>query len=160
MVLPVSGYVFIHSAPRFLCTHLSWAVSSVLSKRVDLAWTCQPFLAGTYRSVYRWVSDKPGTGAALAAVLRSWDNIRFEVTENCTADNDGARWLYTPELGIHYAQTDSAGNIVLTENRLQDILTWCEGNFSSVRREINFCLGNAWDEQLEPYRSSAGYAYA
>ena len=97
---------------RVFCALICLGLSrGVLSKRVDLAWTCQPFLAGTYRSVYRWVSDKPGTGAALAAVYAlgiTYDLRLLRIVLLIMTVLVGC----TPELGIHYAQTDSAGRIL------------------------------------------------
>ena len=107
----VRGVILIHSAPRALCPHLEWAVGRALGRAVSFDWADQPVLTGARRSEFYW-EGTAGTGAALATAIRGWEHLRFEVTEDPTPRSDGGRWLHTPGLGIHYAQTDTAGNVV------------------------------------------------
>ncbi|MCR2825149.1 DUF3145 domain-containing protein, partial [Microbacterium sp. zg.Y909] len=96
-------------APRALCPHLEWAVGRALGRAVNFEWADQPVLAGSRRAEFYW-EGPAGTGAALATAIRGWEHLRFEVSEDPTPRSDGGRWLHTPGLGIHYAQTDTAGN--------------------------------------------------
>ena len=75
-------------------------------------------LAGSRRAEFYW-EGPAGTGAALATAIRGWEHLRFEVSEDPTPRSDGGRWLHTPGLGIHYAQTDTAGNVVVGEDRIR-----------------------------------------
>ena len=84
--------------------------------------------------------------------MRGWEHLRFEVTEDPTPRSDGGRWLHTPDLGIHYAQTDAAGNIVIGEDRLRAAMELAAGNFIELEREMSLVLGQAWDAELEPFR--------
>jgi len=148
------GVVFIHSAPRALCSHLEWAVGRAIGRAVNFEWTSQPVLAGSQRAEYYW-EGPAGTGAALATAIRGWEHLRFEVTEDPTAGSDGGRWLHTPDLGIHYAQTDSAGNIVISEDRIRYAMDIAAGNARELRRELDVALGTAWDDELEPFRHAS-----
>ena len=106
---------------------------------------------GTRRAEFYW--DAPaGTGAALATAIRGWEHLRFEVSEDPTPGSEGGRWLHTPDLGIHYAQTDSAGNIVIGEDRIRYAMEIAAGNAAELQRELDVALGSAWDEELEPFR--------
>ncbi|GAA5151811.1 DUF3145 domain-containing protein [Microbacterium pseudoresistens] len=148
------GVVFIHSAPRALCPHLEWAVGRAIGRAVSFEWTAQPVLDGARRAEFYW--DGPaGTGAALATAIRGWEHLRFEVTEDATLGNDGGRWLHTPSLGVHYAQTDAAGNIVIGEDRIRYAMEIAAGDVHELQRELDVALGAAWDEELEPFRHAS-----
>jgi len=118
---------------------------------VSFDWTDQPVQPGTRRAEFYW--DGPiGTGSAIATAIRGWEHLRFEVSEDPTPGNDGGRWLHTPDLGIHYAQTDSAGNIVIGEDRIRYAMELAAGSIAELQRELDVALGAAWDEELEPFR--------
>lgn len=144
------GVIFVHSAPRALCPHIEWAMGSVLDQRVALDWTLQPAVAQMVRAEYSWVGPV-GTGARLASALRGWTHLRYEITEDSTAISDGGRWSHTPELGIFHAQTDTHGNVVIPENRVRAALEHAH-DAARMRRELDLALGQAWDDELEPFR--------
>jgi len=145
------GVIFIHSAPRALCPHLEWAVGRALGRGVSFDWADQPVLAGCRRAEFYWEAPA-GTGAALATAMRGWEHLRFEVTEDPGARSEGGRWLHTPGLGIHYAQTDTAGNVVVGEDRIRYALEVAAGDAAELQRELGVALGAAWDDELEPFR--------
>jgi len=143
--------VYVHSAPRALCPHLEWAVGRAIGRAVSFDWSDQPVQSGTRRAEFYW--DGPvGTGSAIATAIRGWEHLRFEVSEDPTAGNDGGRWMHTPDLGIHYAQTDSAGNVVIGEDRIRYAMEIAAGSMVELQRELDVALGAAWDEELEPFR--------
>lgn len=144
------GVVFVHSAPRALCPHIEWAAATVLGARVSLDWTAQPAASGLLRAEHSWVGPT-GTGARLASALRGWTHLRYEITEEASAGSDGGRWSHTPELGIFYAQTDVHGNVVVPENRIRAALEHADDPLR-MRRELDMALGQAWDDELEPFR--------
>ena len=115
------GVVFIHSTPTALCPHITWALEGVLDTRVSLDWVPQPAQPGTMRAEFSWTGDA-GTGAYLASAMRGWDGLRYEVVEEASRGCDGARWTHTPELGIFHAQTDTAGNMVIPEDRIRSAM--------------------------------------
>ena len=144
------GVIFVHSAPRALCPHVEWAAGTVLDGRVSLEWTPQPAAPGMFRAEYSWVGPV-GTGARLASALRGWNHLRYEVTEDPSPGVDGGRWSHTPELGIFHAQTDAHGNVVVPEDRIRAALEHA-GDAERMRRELDLALGQAWDDELEPFR--------
>jgi hypothetical protein len=145
------GVVLIHSAPRALCPHLEWAVGRALGRAVNFDWIDQPVLPGSRRTEYYWEAPS-GSGAALASAMHAWEHLRFEVSEDPTPRSDGGRWLHTPDLGIHFAQTDTAGNIVVGEDRIRYAMEIAAGDPIELQRELSVALGAAWDEELEPFR--------
>lgn len=148
------GVIYIHSAPRALCPHVEWAAGRALDRAVNFDWVDQPVLKGAMRSEFYWEGEQ-GTGAAIASGLRGWEHLRFEVTEDPTPGSDGGRWLHTPDLGIFFAQTDTAGNVVIGEDRIRYAMEVSGGSAVELHRELQVALGAAWDEELEAFRHAS-----
>jgi hypothetical protein len=60
--------------------------------------------------------------------------------------------MHTPDLGVFFAQTDSAGNVVVPEDRIRYALEVAQGNADEISRELRVALGGAWDDELEAFR--------
>ena len=148
------GVIYVPSAPRALCPHVEWAVGRALDRAVNFHWDEQPVLKGSLRAEFYWQGEQ-GAGAAIASALRGWEHLRFEVTEDATPGNDGARWQHTPDLGIFFAQTDTAGNVVIPENRLRDAMESAGSDAFELHRELRLALGQAWDDELEVFRHAS-----
>jgi hypothetical protein len=144
------GVLFVHSAPRALCPHVEWAAGNVLGQRLSMDWTEQPAGPAFFRAEHSW-QGAPGTGARLASALRGWAHLRYEVTEEASQGVDGARWSHTPELGIFHAATDAHGNVVVPEDRIRAALEHAQ-DAARLRQELDLALGQAWDDELEPFR--------
>lgn len=144
------GVLFVHSTPKALCAHIEWAVSNVLGHQVNLQWTPQSAQEGTMRTELTWIGAA-GTGANLASALRGWEHLRYEVTEGPSVGTDGGRWSHTPALGIFHAQTDSSGDVVVPESRIRAALAHADDPEKMVS-ELSLALGQAWDQELEPFR--------
>ncbi|MDD7384915.1 MAG: DUF3145 domain-containing protein [Actinomycetaceae bacterium] len=151
------GVIFIHSVPPAVQPHVEWAVSSVLGYNIPFLWTPQDAQPGMNRAEATWEGDA-GTGAMLASAMRGWEHLRYEITEDATQVTDGGRWLATPDLGIFYAQTDRAGNIVIPENRIRSALERAGEDSDELHRLLDLALGKAWDDELEPFRYSGAGA--
>jgi hypothetical protein len=145
------GILYAHSAPSALCPHIEWAVGGVLGAPVSLDWTPQPAQAGTYRAELSW-TGAAGSAAAVASALRGWNHLRFEITEEPTASTEGARFSYTPELGIFHAVTGLHGDIMIPEDRLKAAVVKAALGDTTVLVEIDKLLGKPWDDELETFR--------
>ena len=148
------GVLYVHSSPRALCPHVEWAAGHAIGRPVSFSWVDQPVLRGAQRTDFYW-EGAPGTGAAIASKLRGWEHLRFEVTEDPSAGNDGARWMHTPDLGIFFAQTDSSGNVVIPEDRVRYAMDVAGSNALELHRELRLALGQAWDDELEAFRHAS-----
>ena len=151
------GVLYVHSSPRALCPHVEWAAGHAIGRPVNFDWSDQPVLRGAQRADFYW-EGAPGTGAAIASKLRGWEHLRFEVTEDPRDGVDGSRWLHTPDLGIFHAQTDAAGNIVVPEDRIRAAMDAAGTSAIELHRELRLALGQAWDDELEPFRHAIGSA--
>jgi hypothetical protein len=92
-----------------------------------------------------------GTGPRLASALRGWVHLRYEVTEEPSPGYDGGRWCHTPELGIFHCAIDTHGNYLIPEDRIRAALN-TGGDLVAMRRQLDLALGQAWDDELEPFR--------
>ncbi|MEF3322775.1 MULTISPECIES: DUF3145 domain-containing protein [Gulosibacter] len=145
------GVLYVHSAPRALCQHVEWGLGRATGVPTTMPWIAQPVIPGTLRAEYAW-EGPVGTGAKIASELRGWEHLRFEVTEDPSDGADGGRWMHTPGLGIFFVQTDAAGNVVVPEERIRYALEVAGGNATELHRELRLAMGQAWDEELEPFR--------
>lgn len=145
------GVLYVHSTPSALCPHVEWAVGGVLGVAASLAWTAQAAAHGMYRSELSWQGDV-GAAARIASGLRGWSHLRFEVTEEPTTGTEGARYSYTPDLGIFHAVIGVHGDIMIPEDRLKAVVVKTALGTTSIEAEIDKLLGRAWDDELETFR--------
>ena len=145
------GVLYVHSAPSALCPHVEWAAGGVLGAAVHMEWTPQAAQAGTYRAELSWTGDA-GSAAAVASALRGWNHLRFEVTEEPTPATEGARYSYTPTLGVFHAVTGLHGDIMIPEDRLKAALVKSAMGEVALDVEMEKLLGRPWDDELETFR--------
>ena len=143
-----TGVVYVHSSPAALCPHVEWALTDALDCRANLKWSTQPAFENQLRATTNWVGPV-GTGARLASVLRSWQMLRFEVTEDPSDGVDGERFSHVPGLGLWHGTTGANGDVMVGEQRLKALL---DGGAAELPGALDYALGTAWDEALEPFR--------
>ncbi len=144
------GTVFIHCCPSAIAPHVEWALAGVLGRPARLTWTAQPMTPGHLRTEATWVAPV-GSAARLAASLRAWPMLVFEVTEEPTSASDGERLAYVPGRGFHRSMVSANGDVVVGEERLRGLLERCRTT-DEFRHALSELLGSAWDEELEGYR--------
>lgn len=145
------GVLYVHSAPSALCPHVEWATAGVFGVPVSLSWIPQPAAAGTYRAEFSWQGEA-GTAARIASALRGWKQLRFEITEEPSAGNEGARFSYTPALGVFHALTGVHGDIMIPEDRLKAAMSAAAHGETTLEIELAQMLGGPWDDELETFR--------
>jgi hypothetical protein len=144
------GVVFMHCCPSALAPHVEWALAGVLGRPVRLEWTGQPAAPQHLRAEATWTGTV-GTAARLAASLRAWPMLVFEITEDGTAETDGERLAYVPGRGFHRSAVSANGDVVVGEERLRGLLARAR-TAEDYEHGITDLLGVAWDAELEPYR--------
>jgi hypothetical protein len=88
-----------------------------------------------------------GSGQALAEALAEWPILSFDVTEDATESWNGQRFSHTPDLGLWHGETNASGDVVVSENRLRELM-----RSGDLEHGIELALGTAWDESLESLR--------
>ena len=124
-----------------LIRHVEWSIESILGK-VAINWRNQPLDAGTQRTQVEWRSNKD-LSAQLASALKSWHYLRFEIS--CGTEF----FRHTPELGMHRANIDEIGNILVSENQIKFAMSKTD---DSMREALNVALGIEWEVELERFR--------
>ena len=144
------GVVFMHCCPSAIAPHVEWALAGVLGRPVRLEWSGQPAAPQHLRAEAAW-TGAVGTAARLAASLRAWPMLVFEVTEDGTSDTDGERLAYVPGRGFHRRAVSANGDVIVTEERLRGLMARAR-TAEDYEHGIADLLGLAWDAELEPYR--------
>jgi Protein of unknown function (DUF3145) len=144
------GAVFMHCCPPAVAPHVEWALAGVIGRPARLSWSAQPAEPSCLRAEAGWVGPV-GTGSRLAAALRAWPMLRYEITEDASATNDGERLAHVPGRGFHRAVISANGDVLVSEERLRGLLDRAKtaDDYTHGLREL---LGTAWDADLEPYR--------
>ena len=146
------GVVFIHSCPPAIGPHVEWALAGVLGRPCKLSWSAQPASPGHLRAEATWVGPL-GMAAKLAASLRAWPMLRFEITEEGTSSSDGERLAYVPGRGFHRRMITASGDVVVGEERLRGLLDRAKSS-EEFAHGLHQLLGSSWDAELEPYRTA------
>jgi Protein of unknown function (DUF3145) len=156
------GVVFIHSCPRAMSTHVAWAVMEAVGVSSPLEWIPQPIEPGCVRAELAWEGE-PGSASRLVSALRTWPQMRFEVTEDPTPGVEGERYSSTPTLGVFRATIGINGDVLVGEERLRAALeraaTAARVGYredadpdADLVEDISRLLGQPWDDELEPFR--------
>jgi len=144
------GVVFVHACPAALAPHVEWALAGVLGQPARMQWSGQPAAPAQLRGELSWAGPV-GSAAKLAASLRAWPMLVFEVTEDGTAITDGERLAHVPGRGFHRSAVSANGDVVVGEERLRGLLARAS-TADDFRHGLAELLGTAWDIELEPYR--------
>jgi hypothetical protein len=159
--VPVSvhGVLSVHSAPSALCPHVEWAVAGIVGVPVNLPWVIQPAAPGSLRAELSWTA-RAGTAGAITSALAGWNRLRFEVIEEASPGCDPVRYSYTPALGMFSCVTSANGDVLVPEGRLRAAMTLaaCPApgrSAESLETELARLMGQAWDDELEPFRCAA-----
>ncbi len=147
------GVLHIHSAPSALCPHIEWAVGGALGVRAELQWHEQPAERASYRAELTW-RGPVGTATRLASTLKRWQRLRFEVTEDATAESEAERYSFTPGLGVFHATVGLHGDIVVPEDRIRHAIAGAR-DAAELRERLDELLGSAWDAELDVFRQAA-----
>ena len=147
-----SGLIQIHSAPKALTSHVEWAISGVLGAPVHLRWEEQPVAPAMLCGAQQWAGPA-GSAARIASALFGWREVRFEISEDATAFNDGTHFMHTPTLGIHRVHVDATGSAYITEARLQRLCDESGDSMAAFRESVAQELGRAWDHELDAFRA-------
>jgi hypothetical protein len=103
------------------------------------------------RGEISWVG-RAGLAAEFASALRGYPHLRFEITEEPSAGNDGQRFVATPSLGLWRSPMGVYGEAFVSEDRLRAAVSEALSLGGSVVDAVDSVLGGPWDRELEPFR--------
>ena len=149
------GMVLIHRAPSSLLTHVEWTISGISDNPTKINWIKDESPDSVFRGSVA-LDCGLNDGATLASAFMNLKQLSFEVIHQSALA--GARWSFTPSLGMFHCATDEAGNLVVGENQLRASIEKAGSNILKLQAELRKLLGQAWDDELEPYRELIGGA--
>ncbi|MBV7295799.1 DUF3145 domain-containing protein [Corynebacterium sp. TAE3-ERU12] len=158
------GVVWIHSATPALAPHLAWAMTTAGMSLDSGARPSSRCFMTRIDDPSRICAEMTWRGPAtapneLADALSRWPDLVFEIAADARSGRPGQRICHHPDLGTFAADTDSAGNIQINENRIRAIMARCGQRPMQLRAELAEAIGQPWDELLEPLRpGTAGHA--
>ena len=144
------GRIAIYSAPKPVLTHIQWSLTEVIGTPIQLNWSPQPLVAGTFRTSISWNSTF-GAGARIASTLRGWHYLTFEVHESAINGSDGSLFMFTPELDLFRADVGPHGDIMINEHQISAALHM-NIKERDVVTQLQGLLGEKWNQSLEPFR--------
>lgn len=146
------GVLMLHAVPRAVVPHAVWAIREILDQpSPELDFAPQPVAPGSFRALTTW-RGTPGSAARLASALRVMPDTLFEVTEEPGPEREGERYAHTPTLGLFRATTGVHGDIYVHEDRLRAAIEGAGEHGVDLAEGLAHLLGEAWDDELEPYR--------
>jgi hypothetical protein len=151
------GMVFLHLVPGALLAHVEWTISGISGNPTKIDWVQNESAVPTFRGLSAF-SAPADSAATLASAFMNLKQLSFEVIKHPSPESSGARWCFTPALGMFHSATDEAGNLVVNENQLRLAMERAGSNALKLQAEIRRMLGQAWDDELEPFRELVGGA--
>jgi len=88
----------------------------------------------------------------IASKLSQAGNLHFELVQH--TKHSGVIYMYVPGLGLYRGELNDSGSLVVAEDKLQQLLDQAAGNHREFTRLLRLCLGQSWDDILEPFRAS------
>lgn len=142
------GRLHIYSCPKALIKHVQTVMEGELNQSLVLNWQRQPLRPGGYRGSLSY-SHGIGSGAKIVTALKSWSYLIFELSEFNSFE--GSLYLYTKELGLYRSPINSQGQIMVSEDLLNSVITqdMIQGD---LRDAVEKLMGKPWDIALEPFR--------
>ena len=149
------GVIYIHSAPRALCPHVEWAVGRALGRAVNFDWRDQPVLDG--RPAHRVLLGGPprhGRRARLRAARLGAPALRGH--RGCRPRHR-RRPLDAHARSRHLLRPDRHRPATSSSPRTASASRWRSAGSDAfeLHRELRLALGQAWDDELEPFRHAS-----
>lgn len=114
---------------------------------IKSCWSNQQLLVGTQTTEVHFMASTEQVEDLLAALNRI-PGIHLDLSQ------DQLLFMLVPGLGIYRAQTNQAGEIMISEDRIRNALESSAGNHRELNRLMRLLLGQNWDDVLEPFRAS------
>jgi len=126
------------------------SVEALLPQQVKLSWRQQTLLQHS-QSLEVSLRLTPLEVDDLISSLSRVSGLHFEAIQ--MSDGLGQLFMFVPGLGMYRADTNGAGEILISEERIRNAVEQAAGNAREMQRLIRTLLGQTWDDVLEPFRA-------
>ena len=134
------GLVLMHRAPSALLTHVEWTISGITGNPTKINWIKEDSSDSSFRGSVA-IDCSLNDCATLASAFMNLKQLSFEVIHQSA--HSGARWSFTPNLGMFHCTTDEAGNLVVGENQIRTSVEKAGSNILKLQAELRKLLGSA-----------------
>jgi hypothetical protein len=138
----------LHACPKALISQIE-AVFQELD--VLIKWQKQDLLADHYCANLTLKMTEEQS-VELASRLYALGPIYFEMNQN--QGKVGILFMGVPGLGIYRGELNEAGSIMLSEDRINMMVSSSAGNHREFMRLLRVSLGQSWDDIIEPFRGA------
>jgi hypothetical protein len=88
----------------------------------------------------------------LASEIYALGGVYFEL--NQTQGKHGLLFMGVPGLGVFRGELNEVGSVLLSEDRITQMLSSSAGNQREFLRLLRVSLGQSWDDIIEPFRAA------
>ena len=88
----------------------------------------------------------------IATRIYALGSIYFEM--NIRLGRSGLLFMGVPGLGVFRGELNEAGSILLSEDRINQMVDSSSGNYREFMRLLRMSLGQSWDDIIEPFRGA------
>ena len=88
----------------------------------------------------------------LASAIYALGAVYFEINQR--QGKFGLLFMGVPGLGVYRGELNEAGSILLSEDRINQMIAQGAGNQREFMRLLRVALGQSWDDIIEPFRGA------
>ena len=138
----------IHACPRALVAQIDTLLASL---SVTLSWHEQNLVSDNLAAdiSFKLTEDE---AAELASQIYAIGTIYFEMSQRF--GRSGVLFMGVPGLGVYRGELNESGSIMLSEDRINQMVDNAAGNHREFMRLLRVSLGQSWDDIIEPFRGA------
>jgi hypothetical protein len=138
----------IHACPENLVDQVNQVL---LSFELSVTWLQQELMLGNKQAELA-IKISEEQVEELASALYAVGEIYFEINQR--QGKFGLLFMGVPGLGVYRGELNEAGSILLSEDRINQMISQGAGNQREFMRLLRVALGQSWDDIIEPFRAA------
>ncbi|MBU6144654.1 MAG: DUF3145 family protein [Acidobacteria bacterium] len=142
----VEATLVIHVCPLAIVDEVSQFLGGA-----DISWHSQPLQLGTVKTEFSFRGSEL-QAEDMVSGLNRFGSLALDLMVQ--GKERGVWFMLAPVLGVFRAETNQAGEILISEERIRNALDLSAGNHRELSRMLRLAIGQAWDDILEPYRAA------
>jgi hypothetical protein len=138
----------IHACPRGLVAQIDALLASLSGTS---SWLEQNLIPDNLSASFSFKLTED-EAAELASNLYALGPIYFEMNQRI--GRTGVLFMGVPGLGVFRGELNDSGSIMLSEDRINQMVDTSAGNHREFMRLLRVSLGQSWDDIMEPFRGA------
>lgn len=138
----------IHACPRSLVAQIDALLASLSTTS---NWLEQVLIPDNRTAEYTFKLTED-EAAELASKIYALGPIYFEMNQRL--GRAGVLFMGVPGLGVYRGELNESGSIMLSEDRINQMVDGSAGNHREFMRLLRVSLGQSWDDIIEPFRGA------